>query len=84
MKTGTELVEESLEYKNLPDMLAWVKELDAEAVYRWGTTIWEQRKKRVALGTQIISISAAIAVSGFVLAIATAIVTGILRMSGIL
>ena len=65
MQTGNELARESLECRNLVEMIAWAKELDDEEVYRWATTLWEQRKGQNVIGTQIISISAAIAVRGF-------------------
>ena len=84
MRTGNELVKESLGCKDVPDMLARAKGLSENEVFRFIISLWEQRKKGREIGIQIISISAAIAISGFMLAIGTAMVVGLLRLARIL
>jgi len=82
--SGVELVKSSLECQNLAELAAWAEEFEDVELNWWALTLWEQRKAGTTRAQVIVGLSAAISVGAFVLSVAAAVCTGILRLAGIL
>jgi len=81
---GKEMLKESLKLDSAAELHEWMTDLQPGEFTAWWVAMWEELRARKSAGQIIMEICFSLGVSGFALALAAAIIKGVLSWAGIM